>query len=200
MALRLPDGYNPRTVALARQWRREAGGDDAAIVDRALRLDPPRFRLHAGDAVARAAIRSTNSCSTQKAGFCEHFSSAFVVLMRAAGIPARVVTGYVGGYRNPIGDYWLVRRSDAHAWAEVWLQGRGWVRVDPTAAVAPERIYDTLDDRAARACFGDSASRRCSTWATGCGAAGTTSCSASTPRASNGCCSRSASTSSTAAA
>src|SRR3546814_339029 len=71
--------------------------------------------------------------------------------MRAAGIPARVVTGYVGGYRNPLGDYWLVRRSDAHAWAEVWLDGRGWVRVDPTAAVAPERIYDTLDDRRAGA-------------------------------------------------
>jgi hypothetical protein len=68
--------------------------------------------------------------------------------MRAAGIPARVVTGYVGGYRNPIGGYWLVRNSDAHAWAEVWLEGRGWVRVDPTAAVAPERIYDTLADRA----------------------------------------------------
>src|SRR5690606_9840153 len=81
-------------------------------------------------------------------GFCEHFSSAFVVLMRAAGIPARVVTGYAGGYRNPIGDYWLVRNSDAHAWAEVWLEGRGWVRADPTAAVAPERIYDTLADRA----------------------------------------------------
>src|SRR5690606_10554593 len=83
-----------------------------------------------------------------KRGFCEHFSSAFVILMRAAGIPARIVTGYVGGYRNPIGDYWVVRRNDAHAWAEVWLAGRGWVRVDPTAAVAPEHIYDTIDDRA----------------------------------------------------
>src|SRR3546814_5956627 len=86
-----------------------------------------------------------------RSGCCEHYSAAFVVLMRAAGIPARVVTGYVGGYRNPLGDYWLVRRSDAHAWAEVWLDGRGWVRVDPTAAVAPERIYDTLDDRRAGA-------------------------------------------------
>jgi hypothetical protein len=84
----------------------------------------------------------------QKAGFCQHFSSSFVILMRAAGIPARVVTGYAGGYLNPIGGYWIVRRSDAHAWAEVWLRGRGWVRVDPTAAVAPERIYDTLADRA----------------------------------------------------
>src|SRR5690606_37454236 len=68
-------------------------------------------------------------------------------LMRAADIPARMVTGYAGGYRNRFGDYWIVRRMDAHAWAEVWLDGRGWVRVDPTAAVAPERIFDTLENR-----------------------------------------------------
>jgi hypothetical protein len=73
-------------------------------------------------------------------GFCEHFASAFVVLMRAAGVPARVVTGYMGGEMNALGSYLLVRQSDAHAWAEVWLSGRGWVRVDPTAAVAPTRI------------------------------------------------------------
>ncbi len=85
----------------------------------------------------------------QKQGFCQHFSSSFVVLMRGAGIPARVVTGYAGGVRNRFGDYWVVRRLDAHAWAEVWLPERGWVRVDPTAAVAPERIYDTLEDRLA---------------------------------------------------
>lgn len=147
LALRLPDGYNPRTRALAQAWRREAGGDDAAIVARALRwvraefaytLDTP---LPGRDAVDEFLFQ-------QKAGYCEHFSSAFVVLMRAAGIPARVVTGYVGGHRNRYGDYWLVRRSDAHAWAEVWLPQRGWTRVDPTAAVAPERIYDTLADRA----------------------------------------------------
>ena len=84
----------------------------------------------------------------QKAGFCEHFSSSFVVLMRAAGIPARVVTGYAGGYRNPFGDYWLVRRIGRACLGRSLVAGRGWVRVDPTAAVAPERIYDTLDDRA----------------------------------------------------
>ncbi|MNS88314.1 Protein-glutamine gamma-glutamyltransferase [compost metagenome] len=67
--------------------------------------------------------------------------------MRNAGIPARVVTGFAGGTRNRIGDYWVLRRMDAHAWAEVWLPQRGWVRIDPTAAVAPERILDTLDDR-----------------------------------------------------
>ncbi len=145
LSLRLPEGFNPRTHALAQQWRAE-GDDDAAIVARALAwiraelaytLDTPLPGRHAVD----------EFLFEQKAGFCEHFSSAFTVLMREAGIPARVVTGYVGGVRNRYGDYWVVRRMDAHAWAEVWLDGRGWVRVDPTAAVAPERIYDTLEDR-----------------------------------------------------
>lgn len=147
MALGLPPGYNPRTQSLGRQWRAQAGSDDAAIVQRALvwiraefayTLSTPPAGRHGVD----------EFLFDQKAGFCQHFSSSFVTLMRSAGIPARVVTGYAGGYLNPIGDYWMVRRSDAHAWAEVWLQGPGWVRVDPTAAVAPERIYDTLADRA----------------------------------------------------
>jgi hypothetical protein len=73
-------------------------------------------------------------------GFCEHYASAFTLVMRAAGIPARVVTGYQGGEFNPIGGYLLVRQSDAHAWSEVWIDGQGWLRVDPTGAVAPERI------------------------------------------------------------
>ncbi|WP_454831541.1 transglutaminase family protein [Pseudoxanthomonas wuyuanensis] len=145
-ALALPAGYNPRTLALAAQWRREAGRNDERIVERALdwvraefgyTLDTPLPGRHSVD----------EFLFEQKNGYCEHFSSAFVVLMRAAGIPSRVVTGYVGGYRNPFGDYWVVRNMDAHAWAEVWLPQRGWVRVDPTAAVAPERIYDTLEDR-----------------------------------------------------
>lgn len=150
LALRLPPDYNPRTLALSQRWRREAGASgrasDTAIVKRALdwiradfvyTLDTPLLGRHSVD----------EFLFERQAGFCEHFSASFVVLMRGAGIPARVVTGYVGGYRNPVGDYWLVRRSDAHAWAEVWLDGRGWVRVDPTAAVAPERIYDTIADR-----------------------------------------------------
>ncbi|MDF9443390.1 MAG: hypothetical protein ABS96_03445 [Lysobacteraceae bacterium SCN 69-123] len=148
-ALQLPRGFNPRTLALARQWRRDAGNDDAAIVRRAMQwisrdfsytLSTPLPGRHGAD----------EFLFDWKAGFCEHFSSAFVVLMRGAGIPARVVTGYAGGTRNRYGDYWLVRRMDAHAWAEVWLPQRGWTRVDPTAAVAPERIRDTLEDRLAR--------------------------------------------------
>ena len=78
-------------------------------------------------------------------GFCEHYSSAFVVLMRAAGIPARVVTGYQGGEFNPLSGHLVVRQRDAHAWAEVWLAGRGWTRVDPTAAVSPTRIDEGID-------------------------------------------------------
>ena len=145
LALRLPPGFNPRTRALAQQWRSETD-DDGALVDRALAwirgefaytLETPLPGRHAVD----------EFLFDYKAGFCEHFSSAFTVLMREAGVPARVVTGYTGGTRNAYGNYWIVRRMDAHAWAEVWLEGRGWVRVDPTAAVAPERIYDTLEDR-----------------------------------------------------
>ncbi len=81
---------------------------------------------------------------TSKQGFCEHYASAFVFLMRAAHIPARVVTGYQGGEFNDVGNYYIVRQSDAHAWAEVWLVGQGWVRVDPTAAIAPERVQRGL--------------------------------------------------------
>ena len=73
-------------------------------------------------------------------GFCEHYAAAFVVLMRAAGIPARVVGGYQGGERNPVDGFLVIRQSDAHAWAEVWLEGKGWVRIDPTAAVSPSRV------------------------------------------------------------
>jgi len=73
-------------------------------------------------------------------GFCSHYASAFVYLIRVAHIPARVVTGYQGGELNKVGDFLEIRQADAHAWAEVWLENRGWVRVDPTAAIAPERI------------------------------------------------------------
>ncbi len=145
--LRLPDGFNPRTIALGRQWREDAGpGNDAAIVERAMQMIRAEFGYTLSTPLP-GRHTADEFLFEWKQGFCEHFSSAFVVLMRAAGIPSRVVTGYAGGYRNPFGDYWVVRNSDAHAWAEVWLEGRGWVRVDPTAAVAPERIYDTLDDR-----------------------------------------------------
>jgi protein-glutamine gamma-glutamyltransferase len=136
---RLPKNSNPRAQALAQGWR-DQGLPPAAIIDTALRmfreqqffytLQPPALGRNAVDEFLFDTHR----------GFCEHYASSFTLLMRAAGIPARVVTGYQGGERNAVGDYYLVRQSDAHAWSEVWLDGRGWVRVDPTAAVAPSRI------------------------------------------------------------
>ncbi|MFY2764399.1 transglutaminase TgpA family protein [Arenimonas sp. MALMAid1274] len=146
-ALSLPRDLNPRMRALALQWRNEAAGDDVAVVRRALAwigedfsysLTVPPSGRHAVD----------DFLFDTRVGFCQHYSSAFTNLMRAAGIPSRVVVGYAGGYRNPYGEYWVVRKMDAHAWSEVWLRGRGWIRVDPTAAVAPERVLDTVQDLA----------------------------------------------------
>jgi transglutaminase-like putative cysteine protease len=81
-----------------------------------------------------------------KRGFCGHYASAFATLMRAAGIPAHVVTGYQGGTFNRFADYWILRQSDAHAWTEVWIEGHGWLRVDPTSAIAPARVEPGVDD------------------------------------------------------
>jgi transglutaminase-like putative cysteine protease len=80
-----------------------------------------------------------------KRGFCENYAGSFALLMRAAGIPARIVAGYQGGEYNEVGNYLIVRQSDAHAWTEIWLKDRGWVRVDPTAAVSPTRIEQGID-------------------------------------------------------
>ena len=138
--LMLPAGFNPQTRALASQWRQRYGNDSAAIVQAALKLfHDGGFRYTLAPApLGRNAV--DDFLFETHEGFCEHYSSAFTVLMRAAGIPARVVTGYQGGYWNKLGNYLLVRNSDAHAWSEVWLAGRGWVRVDPTGAVRPERV------------------------------------------------------------
>jgi transglutaminase-like putative cysteine protease len=146
-ALSLPAGLNPRTRALAEQWRREAAGDDAAVVRRALAWIGEEFS-YSLDVPPSGRNAVDDFLFETRVGFCQHFSSAFANLMRGAGIPTRVVIGYAGGYRNRYGDYWVVRGMDAHAWNEVWLEGRGWVRVDPTAAVAPSRILDTVDDLA----------------------------------------------------
>lgn len=137
-ALALPATFNPRSVELAQGWRRELVSDDAVIA-RALKLFHDEFTYSlAAPALGRDSVDDFLFGTRQ--GFCEHYSSAFVFLMRAAGIPARVVTGYHGGFFSTYGNYLLVRQSDAHAWAEVWLAGKGWVRVDPTAAISPQRI------------------------------------------------------------
>jgi len=146
--LLLPEGHDPRTVALAQQWRRETP-DPLQLSNRFLRwlrrdfkytISAPPVGFHATD----------EFLFTTRLGFCQHFSSAYAVFMRAAGVPTRVVTGFVGGHYNQLGDYWLLRAKDAHAWDEIWIEGRGWIRVDPTAAIAPENILDTLDDLQAR--------------------------------------------------
>ncbi len=141
--LSLPPGFNPRTLQYAMDLRRDpqyANADAAQLVNVVLErlrrggyvytLEPGVYGQHTAD----------EFWFDRKEGFCEHIASAFVILMRALDVPARVVTGYQGGERNTIDDYWVVRQSDAHAWAEVWMPQRGWVRVDPTAAVAPSRI------------------------------------------------------------
>lgn len=143
-ALALPSGMHPRARALARRWRDELA-DDAAVVARALEyfgrqpfvytLTPP---LLENDPVDEFLFDT-------RSGFCENYASSFAVLMRAAGIPARIVTGYQGGELNPLGEYLIVRQRDAHAWTEVWLSDRGWVRVDPTGAVSPNRIELGMD-------------------------------------------------------
>ncbi len=140
IALELPVGFDPRARKLAESWRRKHGRDDMAIVREALAMfhdDGFSYTL-APAPLGRDSI--DDFLFSTREGFCEHYASSFTFLMRAAGIPTRVVTGYQGGYFNDDADYLLVRQSDAHAWAEVWIRGRGWVRVDPTAAVRPERV------------------------------------------------------------
>lgn len=136
--LALPDGFDPRARELAQRWRAE-GLDDAGIERAALDLFHESFTYTLNPPLLGRDSIDDFLFSTRK-GFCEHYAAAFVVLMRAAAIPARVVTGFQGGTWNESGGYLLVRNSDAHAWAEIWLPERGWTRVDPTAAVSPARI------------------------------------------------------------
>lgn len=142
-ALRLPEGANPRTLRFARELRDRHPGDAALMREVLLMfrnenfyytLEPPPLGLHSVDEF----LFDTRS------GFCEHYASAFAVIMRAAGVPARIVTGYQGGEVNPFGNYLIVRQADAHAWTEVWLPQEGWLRVDPTAAVSPLRIQSGI--------------------------------------------------------
>lgn len=139
--LALPEGFNPRTQALAEQWRSE-GLAPAAMIQRFLELVQSRF-VYTLQPPALGEHSVDDFLFQTQQGFCEHFASSFVVFARAAGIPARVVTGYQGGELGLAGDYLLVHQMDAHAWAEVWITDH-WQRVDPTAAVAPSRIRDGL--------------------------------------------------------
>jgi transglutaminase-like putative cysteine protease len=144
MELFLPPDSNPETVRVASEWAEESPGVEA-LVERVLQLfnrsfvytlEPPLLGTHGVDEFLWETRR----------GFCEHFAGSFAFFMRAAGYPARVVSGYLGGEVHPTENFVTVRQYDAHAWAEVWVEGRGWIQIDPTAAVAPERIEMSLAD------------------------------------------------------
>ena len=143
-SLALPENTTDRVRSLAASWRQEYSSD-REVAQAALRyfnqnefvytLQPPLLGSNPVDQFLFGSRR----------GFCEHYATSFATLMRAAGIPSRIVVGYQGGEYNENGDYLIVRQSDAHSWTEIWLQGEGWVRVDPTAAIAPERIELGID-------------------------------------------------------
>lgn len=143
LSLALPEG-NPRSREVAADWmaryadpwdRVQAAMRLFASAPFAYTLSPPPLGKQQVDSFLFDTRR----------GFCEHYASSFVFLMRAAGVPARVVIGYQGGEFNPVGQHYVIRQSDAHAWAEVWVSSRGWVRVDPTSAVAPSRVEEGVD-------------------------------------------------------
>ncbi|MEL6950346.1 MAG: DUF3488 and transglutaminase-like domain-containing protein [Pseudomonadota bacterium] len=140
----LPDGVNPRAREFATQLR----GESASIEDFANRVlshfrNEPFYYTLSPPPLGRDSV--DEFVFETRRGFCEHYASAFAFMMRAAGVPARIVAGYQGGEVNPLGGFLTVRQSDAHAWTEIWIANRGWVRVDPTAAVAPQRIEQNLD-------------------------------------------------------
>lgn len=163
--LALPAEGNPQARALAKQLFVQSGSDPVrymAAIERWINqtefrytLSPPRLNTD----------RIDEFLFETKAGFCEHYSSSFTFMMRAAGIPARVVAGYQGGELSQGGDVWEVRQKDAHAWTEVWLEGQGWVRVDPTSFVAPERVeqgMNAMTQQQGAAMFGSGASAQIS--------------------------------------
>lgn len=149
-ALDLPQGFNPRTAKLISDWRKQTSSDSAMVQKALQHFNQQQFRYTLNPPLLSKHTVDEFLFDTQE-GFCEHYASAFTVMMRMAGIPARVVTGYQGGFYNNIGSYVLVRQSDAHAWSEVWIRGSGWTRIDPTAAVAPERVergaMESIDQR-----------------------------------------------------
>ena len=138
--LSLPGDGNPAARRWAQQIYLEEQASPEKYINRVLRkINSENYSYTLTPGVMDAEMVDDFWFNKQK-GFCEHYAGAFVFLMRAAGIPARVVTGYQGGEMNPYADYMLVRQSNAHAWTEVWLEGQGWKRIDPTAAIHPSRV------------------------------------------------------------
>ncbi|MDQ1362789.1 MAG: protein-glutamine gamma-glutamyltransferase [Pseudomonadota bacterium] len=143
--LTLPPDSNPRTVQLAQQWRTRFDNDEDIVRHALQQFNRQNYVYTLQPPPTLSANPVDEFLFESRRGFCEHYASSFTLLMRAAGIPARVVLGYQGGTVNPVNNVLTVRQSDAHAWSEVWLQNRGWVRVDPTAAIAPNRVERNLD-------------------------------------------------------
>ncbi|URF07195.1 DUF3488 and DUF4129 domain-containing transglutaminase family protein [Cupriavidus campinensis] len=143
LSLALPEG-NPRSRELAGSWMAQYP-DPWRRVQAALRLFAGAPFAYTLSPPPLGKQQVDSFLFDTRRGFCEHYASSFVFLMRAAGVPARAVMGYQGGEYNPLGRHYIIRQSDAHAWAEVWIAGRGWVRVDPTSAVAPSRVEEGVD-------------------------------------------------------
>jgi len=143
--LSLPRNSNPRAQALADQWWQDVDYQPQAFIQRVL-MEFNRDFIYTLEPAALGAQAIDDFLLNTRQGFCEHFAGATAFLLRHVGIPARVVTGYHGGEWNPLQNYLIVRQYDAHAWIEVWLEGQGWVRLDPTEAVAPERILQSADE------------------------------------------------------
>lgn len=143
--LQLPDNMTTRIRNLISSWQRKSDGNQESVVNMALRYfsEQPFYYTREPPLLFNNPV--DEFLFDSRRGFCEHYASTFVYLMRASGIPARVVTGYQGGEPNPISDYFIVRQADAHAWAEVWLENKGWVRIDPTSAIPSDRIEHPQD-------------------------------------------------------
>ncbi|WP_251359257.1 DUF3488 and transglutaminase-like domain-containing protein [Kangiella sp. TOML190] len=147
--LQLPDDGNLRTRQWAQTLFQQANGTQDFINRVLNHINQRQYYYTLTPEVLEEEVVDGFWFGTQE-GFCEHYAGAFVFIMRAAGIPTRVVTGYQGGEYNPYGDYYLIRQSDAHAWTEVWVENQGWLRVDPTAAIDPSRVEADLRSRANR--------------------------------------------------
>ncbi len=143
-ALALPKEGNPRMRAIGASWRAQYGDDSAAILAAAEDLFSRQLLIYTLNPPLLGTDTVDEFLFDTKRGFCEHFAAAFVFALRTAGVPARVVAGYQGGEVNPVDGYLVVRQYDAHAWTEVWIAGRGWVRIDPTAISSPSRINNNL--------------------------------------------------------
>jgi transglutaminase-like putative cysteine protease len=144
-----PATANPRTIALARMLRREHPGEGDFVTSVLTMVHDQDFYYTLAPPPLESQDPVDEFLFDTKRGFCGHYASAFAVLMRAAGIPARIVTGYYGGRFNRYGDYWILRQSDAHAWVEIWIEGQGWQRIDPTSAIDPSRVERQLRDEQA---------------------------------------------------